>query len=293
MEAALAGSPPEDNHGFSCSVCLSSGLPESKKCVLDGCNHHFCVDCISEWSKKQLACPLCKSNFLTASVEFKPDGTFDTKIFEEPKPDPSTTAPDLSGLDFEVFIAESGRLLDNAVDAKKRLFCPNGMYWVHGARLTESTPHRILGSVYDRLSRIQQDLRNECRFEPEQLWSVLEQIDIVLKELWAGRAEFIDISTIYSDGNNSTSSAGSNKKQNSSRRYGAYDDYYDDDGGEEEEEDYYYDEDEYGEEYDDEEDDEEAYAAAVHIHSSSVRKRGPGAGSAAAKSAATATKGKW
>eukprot|EP01122_Echinamoeba_exundans_P011532 TRINITY_DN4615_c0_g1_i1.p1 TRINITY_DN4615_c0_g1~~TRINITY_DN4615_c0_g1_i1.p1 ORF type:complete len:291 (+),score=47.37 TRINITY_DN4615_c0_g1_i1:181-1053(+) len=262
MEAAArANGNKEPDTGFSCPVCLSSKLPQDKKCILDSCSHEFCVDCISEWAKKQLACPLCKTNFLSASVEFKPDGSFDTKIFEEPKKDPSKAAVDLSGLDFDVFLAESGRLLDNASDAKRKLFCPNGLYWVHGARLTETRAHRALGSVYDRLVQIRQDLRNECKFEPELLWENLQQIDHVLKEIWSGRADCVDISVIALGAPSDVGHHGDDiRTSGRSRRYGANDDYDDQQYDEEE----YYDDEE--EEYYDDEDDEYYYQQQAHIH---------------------------
>jgi hypothetical protein len=226
---------------------------------------------------------LCKSNFLTASIEFKPDGSFDTKIFEEPKKDPSAATVDLSGLDFEVFLAESGRLLDNASDAKRKLFCPNGLYWVHGARLTETRAHKALGAVYDRLTQIRQDLRNECRFEPELLWENLQRLDLLLKEIWSGRAELVDLGDIVLGASSNGGNRDTNMGTSGSRRYGANDDYEDQPYDEE-----YYDEDE--DEYYDEED--EYYEQQAHIHVSGTNLTGGGR-TAAQLGKGRPSNGKW
>lgn len=147
--------------------------------------------------------------------------------------------------------------MDNAADAKKALFCPNGIYWTHGSRLTaESRAHKTLAAVYDRLSQIRQDLRSESRFEPEHLWAVLQNLDLVLKEIWAGRADLVDASLISSSESDRSASV---------RRYGSNDDF---EAYGEEDDEYY------GEEYYDDDEDEEDYdeydkPVPVHVNTGS------------------------
>ena len=47
-----------------CIICLDDFKKDSKKkATLDPCQHIFCFDCISKWSKKVNECPLCKREF--------------------------------------------------------------------------------------------------------------------------------------------------------------------------------------------------------------------------------------
>ncbi|KAL0489434.1 E3 ubiquitin-protein ligase [Acrasis kona] len=45
-----------------CSVCYENILDQG---LLDCCQHSFCKDCITTWSKESNACPVCKQRFST------------------------------------------------------------------------------------------------------------------------------------------------------------------------------------------------------------------------------------
>ena len=46
-----------------CSICLEPEFDDEAK--LDGCAHHYCFECIYQWSKATNSCPQCKSEFTT------------------------------------------------------------------------------------------------------------------------------------------------------------------------------------------------------------------------------------
>lgn len=48
-------SPPPN-----CAICLGRCI---NKCFTDNCVHHFCFNCLLEWSKIKPECPLCKQTF--------------------------------------------------------------------------------------------------------------------------------------------------------------------------------------------------------------------------------------
>jgi hypothetical protein len=50
-----------DTFNKDCSICLDNFEDNDKTVVLD-CNHRFHRDCILNWFKKELNCPLCRKN---------------------------------------------------------------------------------------------------------------------------------------------------------------------------------------------------------------------------------------
>lgn len=68
-----------------CSICL---IKLSPLCTLMECKHSFCVTCITQWSAAQyknmqaaLLCPLCKGEYLSASVPGQPQPLFFAPVF--------------------------------------------------------------------------------------------------------------------------------------------------------------------------------------------------------------------
>ena len=46
----------------SCVICLEKPSQESLASI-DGCDHHFCFECIAQWAEHENSCPLCKNRF--------------------------------------------------------------------------------------------------------------------------------------------------------------------------------------------------------------------------------------
>ena len=46
-----------------CCICMQDAADHHQLAKVNGCLHHFCFDCIAEWSKVENSCPLCKNRF--------------------------------------------------------------------------------------------------------------------------------------------------------------------------------------------------------------------------------------
>ena len=57
-ETEEAGAKPAEK----CCICMSE--PERRELAsVNGCDHHFCFDCIAKWAERENTCPLCKYRF--------------------------------------------------------------------------------------------------------------------------------------------------------------------------------------------------------------------------------------
>lgn len=64
-----------------CPICLESDFDVVG--AIDSCDHEYCADCISSWSEKSDACPLCKQTYTTIkNVDAKSRKTMSTKKVE-------------------------------------------------------------------------------------------------------------------------------------------------------------------------------------------------------------------
>ncbi|CAG0885222.1 unnamed protein product [Cyprideis torosa] len=69
-----AESPPKSPEMNSrCSICLDTVNDKSKP---DRCDHFFCFICLTEWSKVNKKCPLCKTSYSTIYHKYTPTGTY-------------------------------------------------------------------------------------------------------------------------------------------------------------------------------------------------------------------------
>ncbi|KAL6557966.1 hypothetical protein OROMI_018316 [Orobanche minor] len=57
-----------------CGICLSEEGKRRIRGILDCCSHYFCFACITEWSKVESRCPLCKQRFATITRTARADG---------------------------------------------------------------------------------------------------------------------------------------------------------------------------------------------------------------------------
>ncbi|GJT30786.1 zinc finger, RING/FYVE/PHD-type containing protein [Tanacetum coccineum] len=62
---------PKDHH-VTCAICLSDYKPKDAVRTIPECNHYFHADCIDEWLKLNVTCPVCRkspqsSSFVTSS----------------------------------------------------------------------------------------------------------------------------------------------------------------------------------------------------------------------------------
>eukprot|EP00029_Vermamoeba_vermiformis_P004143 TRINITY_DN14674_c0_g1_i1.p1 TRINITY_DN14674_c0_g1~~TRINITY_DN14674_c0_g1_i1.p1 ORF type:complete len:207 (-),score=22.04 TRINITY_DN14674_c0_g1_i1:47-667(-) len=184
----------------TCAICISP-IKHGQYSIIVECSHEFCFDCIDEWARVKINCPLCNLQFHAVHYNFRPDGTSDEKIFEEPpKKKPEEVELDVSGLDFSFFTQEVMRLMANA----------EALYKLKNESLKSSDPFALqsVNEIIDRLECIKIDLVNERQFDPESLMKNLFAVDGDLKALWNGRpiANSADLSP--------------------RKLYGANDDYY-------------------------------------------------------------------
>jgi hypothetical protein len=63
---------------LECVICLGC-IPKGDYAKLNSCSHHFCFNCINEWSKNCSACPLCKKKF-TQITHYNKKGKIEKKI---------------------------------------------------------------------------------------------------------------------------------------------------------------------------------------------------------------------
>ncbi|KAL6560586.1 hypothetical protein OROGR_004145 [Orobanche gracilis] len=59
-----------------CGICLSEDGKRRVRGILDCCSHYFCFACITEWSKVESRCPLCKQRFTTITRTTRADGGY-------------------------------------------------------------------------------------------------------------------------------------------------------------------------------------------------------------------------
>lgn len=63
----LAGLKKDPDAGLdadegTCCICMEK--PDHDQIAsIDGCDHHFCFECIEQWSERENTCPLCKNRF--------------------------------------------------------------------------------------------------------------------------------------------------------------------------------------------------------------------------------------
>jgi hypothetical protein len=172
---------------ITCLICLNS-ISEETVSRIKECKHLFCYECISKWAKTKLTCPLCTKKFEVIEFHFASDGTCEEKKFEEPTKRPDDVDVDLSCLDFNYFLDEVNRLLENGerlFAMTKALARQNGKVHLHFSNDSKLTP--TLHTVLCTLRNIQTDLLNEVRFDPLVLIQQLYDIENTLKELWNGR----------------------------------------------------------------------------------------------------------
>jgi hypothetical protein len=110
-------------------------------------------------------------------------------VFDEPTetigPNAAEGEVDMSGLDHDFYIMECIRLVDNCKDAKRRLFePPNGIFFTRGRSVVSTPAWKAIDQVHTQLQQIEQDLRNEARFDPTELWQRLSWMDHILKVLF-------------------------------------------------------------------------------------------------------------
>ena len=69
------------------SIC-SNAINDIAKIV--NCKHHFCYDCIKEWSRKHNRCPVCKLKYSYLAINFTSDlNFFELRSAKEPRIKPS------------------------------------------------------------------------------------------------------------------------------------------------------------------------------------------------------------
>jgi len=45
----------------SCSICLSDNIDINNLCMINDCNHSFCISCLTNWLESgNFTCPLCR-----------------------------------------------------------------------------------------------------------------------------------------------------------------------------------------------------------------------------------------
>jgi len=93
---------------------------------------------------------------------------------------------DLTGLDTHYIASEADRLLDNVKLAQKTLFMPGGVF-SRTSRYGDGGAGQLAARVETRLTHVVEDLRQEARFDPNQLMQELMRLDFVLRSLWAGQ----------------------------------------------------------------------------------------------------------
>ncbi|MFS7913766.1 putative transcription factor C2H2 family [Helianthus anomalus] len=49
------------NDDSACAICLSDYKTIELLRTIPECNHHFHVDCIDEWLKLNVSCPVCRN----------------------------------------------------------------------------------------------------------------------------------------------------------------------------------------------------------------------------------------
>lgn len=70
----------------SCAICLNDTI--TNRSVL-GCNHVFCFDCLVQWCRTKLQCPVCRTAFTTFKYNFRSPTDHDVYTPEPPGPDPA------------------------------------------------------------------------------------------------------------------------------------------------------------------------------------------------------------
>ncbi|EGG21101.1 hypothetical protein DFA_00976 [Cavenderia fasciculata] len=209
-------STDNSNNNQTCPICLS---PMTNTTSVVGCQHAYCLECIDNWIKNKVACPLCKAENDNRIIEVTPP----------PKPHPSTVEVDLGCLDHTYFLEELiklFRLRDSVglmIESAPPVRNPNSKVYLAGTNQSDALE---LLTITDNMTRLRDDLSRLEPFDPEDILSHIYTIETALNEL----------KTFYTNHNNFKTSL---SHSSNSSRYNDY--YYDDDDDEYEGE---YDEDE-------------------------------------------------
>eukprot|EP01103_Thecamoeba_quadrilineata_P007539 TRINITY_DN173_c0_g3_i2.p1 TRINITY_DN173_c0_g3~~TRINITY_DN173_c0_g3_i2.p1 ORF type:complete len:294 (+),score=55.34 TRINITY_DN173_c0_g3_i2:39-920(+) len=155
----------------NCSICLNSTRAENKA-FIDDCMHEFCYECIAEWVKTKLVCPLCK---LVFTKLYKYDSG--SLIEETPLPPPKTIdilpSDVLDSLDHKFYMEEIERLLVTSQEAYQRLFQP---YHPKNSSAWKDKNQVLLKQTIDRLYDLKGDFIEFKHFEGSSLFDELQNI---------------------------------------------------------------------------------------------------------------------
>ena len=61
-EDSLSSAESSETDEVECCICLE-GSSADDVATINGCEHKFCLDCISQWSEAKNVCPLCRTRF--------------------------------------------------------------------------------------------------------------------------------------------------------------------------------------------------------------------------------------
>jgi hypothetical protein len=98
-----------------CPICLEI-LETPQLCQLNPCKHSFCYNCITNWTKKSLRCPLCQDKPQSFTKGF--DSGFSEEDFKEPVKTSENASSEgvdseaFACLDHDYFISEFAVLMD-------------------------------------------------------------------------------------------------------------------------------------------------------------------------------------
>lgn len=59
-----SSSSTEEPEESECSICFEFPSTENVA-TIGGCDHKFCIDCITTWSERNNVCPLCRVRFIS------------------------------------------------------------------------------------------------------------------------------------------------------------------------------------------------------------------------------------
>eukprot|EP00984_Skeletonema_dohrnii_P016743 scaffold7489_cov203-Skeletonema_dohrnii-CCMP3373.AAC.2 len=61
-EESLSSAESSETDEIECCICLEEPSADDVA-TIDGCEHKFCVDCVTQWSETNNVCPLCRTRF--------------------------------------------------------------------------------------------------------------------------------------------------------------------------------------------------------------------------------------
>jgi len=61
-EESLSSAESSETDDIECCICLEEPSADDVA-TIDGCEHKFCVDCVTQWSETNNVCPLCRTRF--------------------------------------------------------------------------------------------------------------------------------------------------------------------------------------------------------------------------------------